>query len=58
MEWQIVVALVLAVPIILFPAAFIWYMNIGGITAALKEARAKRIAMRKSEETAIKVETL
>ena len=36
-----IVALVIAVPIILFPAAFIWYMNIGGIVHALKEARAR-----------------
>ena len=36
-----IVALVVAIPIILFPAAFIWYMNIGGIVAALKEAKAK-----------------
>ena len=36
-----IVALVLAIPIILFPAAFIWYMNIGGIVHAVKEARAK-----------------
>lgn len=36
-----IVALVLAIPIILFPAALIWYMNIGGIVHAVKEARAK-----------------
>jgi len=50
MEWQIVVALVVAIPIILFPAAFVWYLNIGGIYAAIKEARAKRVADRKVEE--------
>lgn len=44
MEWQFIVALVIAIPIILFPAAFIWYLNIGGIYAVVKEARAKRVA--------------
>jgi len=44
MEWQIVVALVIAIPVILFPVAFIWYLNVGGIYAAIKEARAKRVA--------------
>jgi hypothetical protein len=39
MEWQIVVALVVAIPVILFPAAFVWYLNIGGIVQALREAR-------------------
>ena len=47
MEWQIVVALVIAIPVILFPAAFVWYLNLGGIVAAIKEARAKRVAQEK-----------
>ena len=44
MEWTFVVALAVATPVILFPAAFVWYMNVGGIGAALKEARARRTA--------------
>ena len=44
MQWEFVVALVIAIPIILFPAAFIWYLNIGGIYAAIKEAQVRRIA--------------
>jgi hypothetical protein len=55
MEWQIVVALAVAVPVILFPAAFVWYLNLGGIVAALKEARAKKAAQVK--DTAVKVTT-
>jgi len=31
MEWQLIVALAIVIPIILFPAAFVWYLNIGGI---------------------------
>ena len=44
MQWEFIVALVIAIPIILFPAAFVWYLNIGGIYAAIKEARARRAA--------------
>ena len=44
MQWEFIVALVLAVPIILFPVAFVWYMNIGGIYAAVREARRKKAA--------------
>jgi len=47
MEWQIVVALVIAVPVILFPAALVWYLQLGGIYAAVKEARAKKVAQEK-----------
>jgi len=51
MEWQIIVALVIAIPIILFPVVFVWFLNIGGIYAAIKEARARRVA----QETGTKV---
>jgi len=47
MEWQVVVALVVAIPIILFPVAFVWYLNIGGIFTAIKEARTRRVAVKK-----------
>ena len=29
MEWQFVIALILAIPFMLFPIAFIWYINSG-----------------------------
>ncbi len=54
MEWQIVVALVIAVPVILFPAAFVWYLNLSGLYTAAKEARAKKAAQEKAAR--VKVE--
>jgi hypothetical protein len=50
MEWQIIIALVIAVPVILFPAAFVWYLNVGGIYSAIKEARARRVAREKADK--------
>ena len=50
MNWQIIVALVVAIPVVLFPVALVWYLNIGGIYAAIKEARAKKVAREKSDE--------
>ncbi len=47
MQWEIVVALVIAIPVILLPAAFVWYLNIGGVYAAIKEAREKRVVEEK-----------
>ena len=46
MEWQFVVALIVIVPIIFFPAIFVMYLNLGGLWAAIKEARQKRKAAR------------
>ena len=42
MEITMIVALVVALPVILFPAAFVWYLNIGGIVHAVREARLAR----------------
>ena len=39
MQWELIVALVLAIPVILFPVAYVWYLNIGGVVHAVREAR-------------------
>ena len=53
MEGQLIVALILAIPVILFPAAFVWYLNIGGIYAAIKEARTRRVAQAKDTKVTV-----
>jgi hypothetical protein len=54
MQWEVIVALIIAIPIILFPVAFIWYINLGGIYAAIKEARAKRVAHKRGVRGVVK----
>ena len=54
MQWELVVALVVAIPIILFPVAFVWYLNIGGLVKAGAEARARRAAQEKGIKVAVK----
>lgn len=44
METAFIVALVVAIPVVLFPAALIWYFNIGGIVSAVKAARKAKAA--------------
>ena len=39
MMWEIVVALVIAIPVILFPAAYVGYLTIGGTIGAVRGAR-------------------
>jgi hypothetical protein len=39
MEWQVVLAIVLGIPVILFPAAYVTYLDIGGIVAAVRGER-------------------
>ncbi len=52
MDWTFVLALVIAVPLILFPAAFIWFLNVGGLFAAYRVAREKRTVAKR--EPAVK----
>ena len=48
MEWQFIVALVIAIPVILFPAAFVWYLNLGWIFSRAREVtRKKKVATEK-----------
>ena len=47
MEGQMILTLAVTIPVILFPVALIWYLNIGGAYAAIKEAREKKRAIMK-----------
>ena len=50
MEWQAILALVIAIPVILIPAVFVWYLNVGGILHAVKESRARKVAARRAAQ--------
>ena len=47
MEWYVILAIVLAIPVILFPAAFVWYLNVSGIYTVIRETQKRRVARRK-----------
>ena len=47
MTWEIIIALVVAIPVILFPAAFVWYLNGEGVLKVMREARARKLAQQK-----------
>ena len=51
MQWEFMVALVVAIPIILFPVAFVWYLNISGILQVIRDRRQrqKRLAAYEKE---------
>jgi hypothetical protein len=50
MKWEFVVGLVVAVPLILLPVAYLWYLNISGILKAVQKAYKKETA---SEESVV-----
>jgi hypothetical protein len=47
MQWQVIVALAVVIPIILIPVLFVWYLNVGGVNAAIKSWWAARQQKRK-----------
>ena len=42
MEWQVILALVLGIPAILLPVAFIWYLNVSGLYQVVRDARQRQ----------------
>ena len=54
MQTELIIALVVAIPVILFPAVFVWFLNVTGLFAVWKEsrARAKRRAKARREALA------
>jgi len=56
MEWQIILALVLAIPVILIPAALVWYLNVSGIFTVIRETRKRRVAREKRMRQVVEVE--
>ena len=53
MQWEFVIALVLAIPIVLFPVAFIWYLNIGGVAVLIREARRRKVARKETADEVV-----
>jgi hypothetical protein len=44
METGTIVALMIAIPLVLFPAAFVWYINVSELLEARKRAKLRRKA--------------
>ena len=53
MEIQLIIALAIAIPVILFPAASIWFINISGILTVWKESRARERRKARIQKEAI-----
>jgi len=52
MEWYIILVIVLAVPVVLLPVLFVWYLNASGIYTVIRETMKRRAARRKRERKA------
>ena len=55
MEWPIIVAMVIAAPLILLPVAFVWYLNIAGIVNAYRGRETEKAKEPKRVKAKVKV---
>jgi len=53
MELSTIIAIIIAVPIVLIPVAFIWYMNVSGTFAVIRDLQRRR-ARAKQTKVAVK----
>jgi len=42
MEWYYIVGIVLGIPIILFPVALVWYLNVSGLYRVISDSRQRQ----------------
>ena len=56
MEWQFILALVIVIPVILIPVALVWFLNVSGIYAVIRDTRRRRITRQKRLRAAAEVE--
>ena len=52
MEWYVILAIILAIPVILIPVLFIWYTNVSGIYTVIMETRKRKAAHRRRDREA------
>ena len=52
MSTAAIIAIVIAVPVILFPAVFIWFINVTGLWTVWKESRARERKRAKARKEA------
>ena len=57
MDWQIILAIVVAIPVILVPAVLVWYLNVSGTFTVIRETRKRRIAREKRMKAAVEILT-
>ena len=53
MEWQVIVALVVMIPVISLPVLFVWYLNTEGIFAFVSDKLKNRKAMKGAVEVPV-----
>jgi hypothetical protein len=46
-DWSIILIVIVVTPLVLIPAALIWYINVSGIYTVIRETQRRRVARRR-----------
>ena len=49
MEWQVILAIIIAAPLLLLPVAFVWWLNFGGVYQMIKGTEKKKATAKERE---------
>lgn len=53
MQLELIIALVIAIPVVLFPVAFVWFLNVSGVLTVWRESRAREKRRAKARKEAL-----
>lgn len=56
MNWAFIIAIIVAIPVILFPVALIWYLNVAGIAQFIKAWRKRKVTTEEPAKVNLPVE--
>ena len=57
MEWYYMVGIVLGIPIILFPVALVWYLNVSGLYRVISDSRQRQRRRAEALKTSVATAT-
>lgn len=52
MAWQIALGVILGIPLVLLPIAFVWYLNVSGLYQVIRDARRRQKKAAHTEKVA------
>jgi len=53
MAWQVILGVVLGIPMVLLPIAFVWYLNVSGLYQVIRESRKRQKRVTRIEKVTV-----
>lgn len=53
MEWYVILAMVLGVPIVCVPVVFVWYLNVSGLYQVIRDTQKRKATREKAHRATV-----